>query len=161
MMFPGKWKVVGYQATKGFYIGESEMKQDGAKLTETKSVQFLNSDEKLSQTGSVDMFGGFMLRTQYTNDKGTKQRGTYNALKNGTIIEGDWSEVTNLGISAEETYYKVQSKRPEIILVAGKEVKKGTTAELQIYGMNLSKLTTNDITLPGRNGCKEREARIC
>lgn len=144
----GKWKVVGYQATKGFYIGESELKQDGAKLAETKSVQFINSDEKLSQTGSVDMFGGFMLRTQYTNDKGTKQRGTYNALKNGTIIEGDWSEAADMGISATETYYKVQSKRPEIILVEGKEMKKGTTAELQVYGMNLSKLTANDITLP-------------
>lgn len=143
----GKWKVVGFQGTKGFYIGDSELKEDNKQLVETKSVQFLNSDQKLSQTGKVDMFGGFMLRTQYTDGDGDKQRGTYNALENGKVIKGDWSKVTDLGISAEETYYKVQTEKPEIIFINGKELKKGSTSEVQAYGMNLSKLTVKDITL--------------
>lgn len=143
----GKWKVVGYQATKGFYIGESELKEDGKQLVENKTVQFLNSNQKLSQTGKVDMFGGFMLRTQYTDEIGEKLRGTYNALENGKVIKGDWSKVADLGISAEETYYKVQTDKPEIILINGKELKRGSTAEVQVYGMNLSKLAAKDITL--------------
>lgn len=144
----GKWKVVGFQATKGFYIGESEFKKDGDKFIETKTIQFLDNGQKMSQTGSVDMYGGFMLRSQYTNDQGGKQRGTYNVLKDGKLIKGDWSQADDLGISAEESYYKVQTDTPEIIFMVGKEAKIGTTAEIQVYGMNLTKATKESITLP-------------
>lgn len=144
----GKWKVVGFQGTKGFYMGESEFKKDGDKLVEAKTLQFLANGQKVSQTGAVDMYGGFMLRSQYTNENGGKQRGTYNVLKNGTLIKGDWSLANDLGISGEESYYKVQTETPEIIYMEGKEAKIGTTAEIQVYGMNLTKADEESITVP-------------
>lgn len=146
----GKWKVVGFQATKGFYLGESEFKKDGDKFVETKTIQFLNSNIKMEQTASVNMYGGFMLRSQYTDEKGEKQRGTYNVLKDGNLIKGDWSQAKDLGISAEETYYKVQTDSPEIILMEGKEVKIGKTTEIQVYGMNLTKATKESFTTPDK-----------
>ncbi|MED4204953.1 quinohemoprotein amine dehydrogenase subunit alpha [Neobacillus mesonae] len=144
----GKWKVVGFQATKGFYIGESEFSKEGNKFKETKTIQFLNSGKKMTQTGPVEMYGGFMLRAQFTDDKGSKQRGTYNILKNGTLIKGDWSQAKDLGISAEETYFKVQTDVPEIIYMEEKALKIGSTAKIHIYGMNLTKAKKEAISLP-------------
>lgn len=144
----GKWKVVGFQATKGFYLGESEFVKEDDNFKETKEIQFLGSKNKMTQTGPVEMYGGFMLRTQFKDDQGSKQRGTYNVLNNGAQIKGNWSQVNDLGISATETYFKVQTEVPEIIFMENKEVKIGSTAEIKVYGMNLTKVTPETLTVP-------------
>lgn len=143
----GNWKVVGFQATKGYYIGESEFKKGEKGFSEQKRIKFLDSDKEVDINGDVRMFTGYMVRAHYMQgDK--KLTGTYNVLQNGDVIKGDWSQKDNLGITGEETYYKVQTEKPEVIHMEPRALKKGTTNKVTLYGMNLNELAADDLSLP-------------
>lgn len=143
----GKWKVVGFQGTKGFYIGESEFKKKDNGYSENKNIRFLKDQSSKSVQGDVRMYSGFMLRSHYSEGE-RKLNGTYNVLENGNVIKGDWSQKNDLGITGEETYYKVQTEKPEIIHMEPRALKKGTTNQVTLYGMNLNKLKAEDLKLP-------------
>ncbi|MGG1663504.1 quinohemoprotein amine dehydrogenase subunit alpha [Brevibacillus sp. NRS-1366] len=143
----GAWKVVGFQGTKGFYIGDSTFAKNGNGFTETKSVRYVYDQSSVQSSGDVQIYSGYMLRAHYMKD-GKKVNGVYNMAENGTMIIGDWSEQKDQGIAGEETYYKVQTEKPEVIFVTQTALKKGSTNQITLYGMNLNKLKKEDLQLP-------------
>ncbi|MFE4200332.1 quinohemoprotein amine dehydrogenase subunit alpha [Aneurinibacillus aneurinilyticus] len=143
----GKWKVVGFQGTKGAYVGDSEFMSTDGKLTEKKSVRYLDQNVSLQSTGNVEMYSGYALRMQY-EQAGKKLRGTFNVGRDGKTITGDWSDASNPGITGEETYYKVQTEKPEIIHMEPRAIQRGQTQDLTLYGMNVKQLTAQDLKLP-------------
>ncbi|MED0668766.1 quinohemoprotein amine dehydrogenase subunit alpha [Aneurinibacillus aneurinilyticus] len=143
----GKWKVVGFQGTKGAYVGDSEFMSTDGKLTEKKSVYYLDQNVSLQSTGNVEMYSGYALRMQY-EQAGKKLRGTFNVGRDGKTITGDWSDASNPGITGEETYYKVQTEKPEIIHMEPRAIQRGQTQDLTLYGMNVKQLTAQDLKLP-------------
>lgn len=143
----GKWKVVGFQGTKGAYVGDSEFMSTDGKLTEKKSVHYLDQNVSLQSTGNVEMYSGYALRMQY-EQASKKLRGTFNVGRDGKTITGDWSDASNPGITGEETYYKVQTEKPEIIHMEPRAIQRGQTQELTLYGMNVKQLTAQDLKLP-------------
>lgn len=143
----GKWKVVGFQGTKGAYVGDSEFMSTDGKLTEKKSVHYLDQNVSLQSTGNVEMYSGYALRMQY-EQAGKKLRGTFNVGRDGKTITGDWSDANNPGITGEETYYKVQTEKPEIIHMEPRAIQRGQTQDLTLYGMNVKQLTAQDLKLP-------------
>lgn len=143
----GKWKVVGFQGTKGFYMGDSNFTKDGDGYKEDKTIQYIKNNETLKQSANVKVYGGFMLRSQYDSNIG-KLRGVFNVLQNGSIIKGDWSKVDDLGIQGEEIYYKVQTEKPEVIHTNVSVLKRGGEENIQLYGMNLKKLKIEEMKLP-------------
>ncbi|MDQ0215885.1 quinohemoprotein amine dehydrogenase [Oikeobacillus pervagus] len=142
----GKWKVVGFQGTKGFYIGESEFKKEDKGYSEKKNIRFLNGDVREEFNGNVRMYTGYMLRSQYLQGE-NKVKGTYSVTSDNQI-KGDWSLKDDLGITAEETYYKVQTEKPEVVHLEPLSWKKGEVNEITMYGMNLSQLKKEDLSLP-------------
>jgi quinohemoprotein amine dehydrogenase len=143
----GKWKVVGFQGTKGFYIGDSEFQKSGDGYSENKSIRYLNTDSTQSVKGNVQMYSGYTLRSQYER-QGEKLQGVFNVLENGSVVKGDWAEAKDAGITGEETYYKVQHDKPEIVHMEPAAIQQGKTNEITLYGMNLKKLTVQDMKLP-------------
>lgn len=143
----GKWKVVGFQGTKGFYLGESQFAKTENGYTENKTIRFLKDKTEVRQEGTVKLYGGFMVRADYTA-AGRELRGTYNVRNQGNEISGDWSQKNDLGISGEETYYKLPTEQAEIIHVEPRALKKGTMNQVRLYGMNLTKLKAADLKLP-------------
>jgi len=154
----GKWKVAGFQGTKGFYIGESEFKQKDKGFTETKSIRFLKDKSKATMQGDVQMFSGYMVRAHYLQgDK--KLNGTHNLTRAGNVMNGDWSQLTDGGITGEETYYRWQTEKPEIIHMEPQALKKGTKSQVTLYGMNLAKLKAADLKLPAGVSVNNLEAK--
>ncbi|GIO09028.1 hypothetical protein J31TS6_50560 [Brevibacillus reuszeri] len=143
----GAWKIVGFQGTKGFYIGDSTFAKKENGFTETKSVRYVNDQSSVQSTGDVQIYSGYMLRAHYMKD-GKKVNGVYNMAESGTMIKGDWSEQKDQGIAGEETYYKVQTEKPEVIYMTQSALKKGSTNQITLYGMNLNKLKNEDLQLP-------------
>lgn len=142
----GKWKVVGFQGTKGFYLGESEFTKADDRYSEKKSVKFLTGQETKQLNGDMKIYTGYMLRSHYKqNDH--KINGFYNVTSEN-LIKGDWSYKEDLGISGEETYYKVQTENPEIIHSEPRAWRKGSVNKVTFYGMNLNKLEEKDLNLP-------------
>lgn len=143
----GEWKIIGFQPTKGYYIGDSQFSHENGNYKETKTIRYLNNDKTVSKTADVKNYNGYMLRSQYSSgDK--KLRGVYNVGDDGNVIRGDWQRVDDIGIAAQETYYRVQTDKPEIIHLDIHSFKTGTTIETKMYGMNLTKLKKEDIQLP-------------
>ncbi|KAB7708241.1 quinohemoprotein amine dehydrogenase subunit alpha [Bacillus aerolatus] len=142
----GKWKVVGFQGTKGFYLGESEFTKSNDGYTEKKSIKFLKGQGPQELSGNMKIYTGYMLRSHYMQGK-KKINGSYNVTSEN-LIKGDWSYKEDLGITGEETYYKVQNEKPEIFHSEPRAWKKGTTNKVNLYGMNLKKLKTEDLELP-------------
>ena len=94
----------------------------------------------------MKIYTGYMLRSHYKqNDH--KINGFYNVTSEN-LIKGDWSYKEDLGISGEETYYKVQTKKPEIIHSEPRAWRKGSVNKVTFYGMNLNKLKEKDLNLP-------------
>ncbi|WP_203362523.1 quinohemoprotein amine dehydrogenase subunit alpha [Bacillus sp. REN10] len=142
----GKWKVAGFQGTKGYYIGESEFSKSEKGYTEEKNVRFIKDGKEESFSGEVKMFSGYMLRSHYKQGE-NKINGTYNVASEN-VIQGDWSKANDLGITAEETYYKVQTETPEILHAEPFALQKGKTNKVTLYGMNLKKLKQELLSLP-------------
>ncbi|WP_019120295.1 quinohemoprotein amine dehydrogenase subunit alpha [Brevibacillus massiliensis] len=143
----GKWKVAGFQGTKGFYLGESQFKKTESGYKEQKQIQFLKSKASVQLEGEIKLYGGFMVRADY-KAAGRELKGTYNVQGQGNVIEGDWSEKSDSGLAGEETYYKLQTEKPEIIHFEPRALKKGATNQVTLYGMNLGKLKASDLHLP-------------
>ncbi|WP_338754290.1 quinohemoprotein amine dehydrogenase subunit alpha [Bacillus sp. FJAT-52991] len=142
----GKWKVAGFQGTNGYYIGDSEFSKSEKGYTEEKKVRFIKDGKEENFSGDTKMFSGYMLRSHYKQGE-NKINGTYNVTSEN-VIKGDWSKVDDLGITAEETYYKVQSETPEIFHAEPFALKKGETNKVTLYGMNLKKLKQELLSLP-------------
>ncbi|OZI10631.1 quinohemoprotein amine dehydrogenase subunit alpha [Bacillaceae bacterium SAS-127] len=142
----GKWKVAGFQGTKGYYIGDSEFSKSENGYTEEKKVRFIKDGKEESFSGEMKSFSGYMLRSHYKQGE-SKINGTYNVTSDN-LIKGDWSKVDDLGITAEETYYKVQTETPEIFHAEPFAWKKGTANKVIFYGMNLKKLSPESLSLP-------------
>ncbi|PAQ13975.1 quinohemoprotein amine dehydrogenase subunit alpha [Bacillaceae bacterium SAOS 7] len=142
----GKWKVAGFQGTKGYYIGDSEFSKSEKGYTEEKKVRFIKDGKEESFSGDMKIYSGYMLRSHYKQGE-SKINGTYNVTSDN-LIKGDWSKTDDLGITAEETYYKVQTETPEIFHAAPFAWKKGMTNKVTFYGMNLKKLKPESLSLP-------------
>lgn len=143
----GKWKVVGYRGTQGFYVGDSEIQKAGDGYSENKSIRYLNAGNSETLTGKIQMYSGYTLRTQY-DQQGKKLQGVFNILENGNEIKGGWAETKDAGITGEETYYKVQTEKPEVVHMEPAAIQQGKTSELTLYGMNLKKLTAQSMKFP-------------
>lgn len=143
----GKWKVAGFQGTKGFYIGDSEFTKTPEGYTEKKSLRYLESGNTVNKQANVKLFAGYMLRSSYEGDQG-KEQGYFNVRADGKQISGDWSMLKDKGIAGEEKYFKVEGNQPQIIHMEPQAVKRGGPTKVTLYGVNLNQWKPEQVKLP-------------
>jgi quinohemoprotein amine dehydrogenase len=138
----GKWVVAGYQAGKGAYGGEIELKKAGeAFYTYAGTVEF-ETGEKLPIEGKATLYGGYAWRASGTL-AGKPIREVFHISMDGSIFTGVRFDDPHFELRGVETRAFAGSS-PRILSVMPKALKAGTKgAVVTIVGTGLS----NDVNL--------------
>lgn len=138
----GEWRVVGYRPGFGMYSGDAIFEKQDGQYHETKTLVMPDGTSK-EYEGNTRMFSGYSLRSSLASGD-QKIRGVFN-VKDEEKIEGRWNQIHDLGIYADETYYK----KGETSLLAAwpQSLKRGAVETVRVIGMNLPEsLTIEDFS---------------
>ncbi len=133
----GKWVVAGYQAGKGAYGGELEMKKTGDfAYTYNGTVEY-EGGEKQRIEGKATLYGGYAWRAA-GNLAGKPIREVFHISADGTTFTGTRFEDPHFELRGMETRTFAGSSS-RILSVAPKALKAGAKgAKVTIVGTNLS-----------------------
>jgi quinohemoprotein amine dehydrogenase len=134
----GKWVVAGYQAGKGAYTGEIEMKRAGsAVFSYSGSVEF-EDKEKRSIQGKATLYGGYAWRAEGTL-AGKPIREVFHVSADGSTFTGSRFEDPHFELRGVETR-TFAGASPRILSVVPKALPAGTKgATLTVAGTGLGK----------------------
>ncbi|MGE5753745.1 MAG: quinohemoprotein amine dehydrogenase subunit alpha, partial [Deltaproteobacteria bacterium] len=134
----GKWIVAGYQAGKGAYNGEIEMKKTGAFAYSYRGTVEFEDGEKQPIQGNATLYGGYAWRAEGTL-AGQPIREVFHISMDGTTFTGTRFANPHFELRGVET--RIFAGGPgRILSVMPKAVQAGTKgATVTIVGTGLSK----------------------
>jgi quinohemoprotein amine dehydrogenase len=137
----GKWVVAGYQAGKGAYGGEIELKKTGEAFYSYAGTVEFESGEKQPIAGKATLYGGYAWRATGTL-AGKPIREVFHISMDGSTFTGVRFDDPHFELRGVETRAFAGSA-PRILSVMPKALKAGTKgAAVTVVGTGLSKEVT-------------------
>lgn len=138
MVAEGKWVVTGYQAGKGMYGGQIELKKTGSAFYSYAGTVEFENGEKQSIEGKATLYGGYAWRASGTL-AGKPIREVFHISTDGSIFTGVRFDDPHFEIRGVETR-AFAGGPPRILSVMPKALKAGTKdATVTVVGTGLSK----------------------
>jgi len=141
----GRWMVVGYEAGKGAYRGEAEVK--GGADAEYELEGKLRYSDGTSETfhGQATLYGGYALRTR-TRHGGAETRGAY--VLSGTVLEGENHFPAPRFRTSTQTWIRADAG-PRVVRVSPGFLLSNEKTKLTVEGVGLPAVTAADVVFTG------------
>jgi len=142
-----RWLVVGAERGKGDYIGEVSLKTGADGSREAQSSLEYADGSKATLRGQGRFFGSYSWRGSVEGQNGRKVREVFHLSADAKTLKGRWYLYDHPEIGGDEQRYRID-EQPRIIAVFPRAVKRGVkSAEISIYGSNLSTFKTDSLNL--------------